>query len=677
MRLINSKAIRSFRIPLSCALAALFAGVAAGAGSPDEPRLVTFGQAAPMGFKNDTGVQGNKLFFDFKNVPLEEAAAFVARRAALTGVALEAGIDQRAVTCAQYGASADMALRRIAQSAGCTAVRIDVNTYRIVRQKTVTINYMEVDIRTVIQEISKLADASVILHDEVTGKVNLKLDNVPWRDALDTVVHTAGDFVVVEEQGGILRIVPVKSLFTQRRTQIFQLSYLQPPDSYDPMIDTPYAERTAKFGRRRQTFSAYGTQFETRGGGQVKTETKEAQAQKDVLKRLKKISGTTFTLFNALLSVISPVGRFEYDGYGNSIIATDIPSKLDAIQDIISLLDIEPIQVFMDAKFVGTTNADLLDFGVNYVGSAADKGFTITHGGGSMATIWPFNRGSGGIEEIFGLAKDGPPAVRFVGGVPSPTGADALFQDNRYVFGVLDFSQFTTLLSILKEDQKTSIVQAPKIMTLDNHDATIFVGRTVRYAETVSQTSAGGGVVLSVQEATNSPVETGFQLFVTPHVIKGTDNVILSIIPQEQTLTGTTSPIPGFNQFGTQPNVIQLPQVDTRTLVTKVMLRSGQTLVLGGLVDERSSETVRKIPFLGDIPVLGYLFKFKTQKKERNNLMLFITVMVVRSADDAERIFTVHRGYDGGFVSATERMELTGEETKPAGGAPANAPLKK
>jgi len=600
----------------------------------------------------------DKLFFDFKNMPLSEAADFVVTRAGLTGVALEPGTETMRVTAAQYGVSPEQSLRKIARSVGCGIERVDATTFRIVRQKRVTLSYVDVDIRTVIKQVTKLADASVTIHDEVRGKVNLQLTDVPWRDALDNVVRTAGNFVVVEEACGILRILPITALFDQRETRVFPLSYIQPPDPYEPLIESRYADRATTGGRRKMTFSARGPLFEKtnrRGAGPD-----EAKQTLDELKRRQRIRGTTFTLFNALINIISPVGRFEYDVFTNSVIVSDIPSKLREVADVIRLLDIEPVQVFFDVKFVATGNDDNFDFGVNFIGVGADQGFTISHNGGRFNTILPFARGSGGVDEWVGVVEMGPPTVRYdaITGLPSPATADANFTNGGWVFGTLDFSQFATLLRVLKTDSESSIMQAPKIYTLDNHEATIFVGQTVRFAETFSQSNVSGGVETGIREAENSPIETGFQLFIEPHVVKGTDNVILTIIPQDKTLTGTTSAIPGFNQFGAGNNIIQLPQVDTRALVTKVMVRSGQTLVLGGLIDERESETVRKIPVFGDIPILGYFFRFRSKSLNRNNLVIFMTVMIVPRSEAAEQIYTVHKEHEAQYLSDTENVFL-------------------
>lgn len=610
---------------------------------------------AALGARGPTAV--DKLYFDFKNVPLSEVTDFILTRARLTGVALEAGTEKLRVTSAQYGIMPETALRKVAASVGCGVQRINATTFRIVRQKRVTLNYVDVDIRTVIKQITKLADASVAIHDGIRGKVNLQLRSLPWRDALDNVVRTAGNYVVVEEPSGILRILPLEALFQQRETRVYQLSYIQPPDNYEPLIDSDYANRTASGARRSLVFSARGPMFEKKKGGGTR-ETQEARKALDELKRRQKIKGTTFALFNALLNVISPVGRFEYDVFSNAMIVTDIPSKLIEVADVIRLIDVEPAQVFIDVKFVTTGNDNLLDFGINYSGDQAGQGFNIRHSGGAMNTILPFKAGSGGIEEFFGLVKKGPPNVRYdpVSGLATPGGADPRFTDNGFVFGTLDFSQFATILTLLKQDEKSTVAQAPKLMTLDNHPATIFVGSNVRFAETFSQSNASGGVETGIQEAANSPVETGIQLYVEPHVVKGTDNIILTVIPQDAALTGTTSPLFGFNRFTNGQTFIDLPQVDSRTLVTKLMVRSGQTIVLGGLIDERTTDSIRKIPLLGDLPGIGYLFKSKVQTYNKNNLVIFMTVMLISSGEDARHIYTVHRDYEGGYMNEIEQI---------------------
>jgi len=188
---------------------------------------------------------------------------------------------------------------------------------------------------------------------------------------------------------------------------------------------------------------------------------------------------------------------------------------------------------------------------------------------------------------------------------------------------------------------------------MDHKEATIFVGQKVRYARTTAATNSQGGLSFSIEEDTKSPVDTGFQLFVIPHVIKGgvdkngnmvADHVMMTVIPESETLVGTTSPIAGFDRFeGTETStgstvVLDLPQVASSTLVTTMMLKSNQTAVIGGLITERDSERIRKVPFLGDIPILGYLFKNKVHNIVKSNLIIFITPRIIYSDSDIEDI---------------------------------------
>src|SRR5690606_11653226 len=134
---------------------------------------------------------------------------------------------------------------------------------------------------------------------------------------------------------------------------------------------------------------------------------------------------------------------------------------------------------------------------------------------------------------------------------------------------------------------------------------------------------------LVVEEAPDSPVSTGFQLLVTPHVVPGTDKIMLDIIPKSESLsgTGTSTLAPaGFDVFtvgaGQGEGSIALPRIASSRISTKVMLRGGQTAVLGGLVTDTDSVTETKLPLLGDIPVLGWLFKNRASTRSKNTLIV-------------------------------------------------------
>lgn len=261
-----------------------------------------------------------------------------------------------------------------------------------------------------------------------------------------------------------------------------------------------------------------------------------------------------------------------------------------------------------------------------------DNGIKVSMSGGMIPHRLPFTLGHGGWEDKIIAAE----SERGPFGYPD---ADLAGGSNVIKFGTMDFTQAIATFRVLKKDQKTQVTQAPKLIALDNQEATIFVGEKIRFAQRDSVEGQAGGVRTQLKEADNSPVETGFQLLFIPHVIRGTNKIMLTVIPEVESLSGTTSDIPGFDQFNVAGDTIDLPRVASSTLVTKMMLESGETAVIGGLMQERDQEQINKIPILGDIPFIGYLFKNRTVSKIRDNLIVFITARIIPGSDeDKEQI---------------------------------------
>ena len=179
---------------------------------------------------------------------------------------------------------------------------------------------------------------------------------------------------------------------------------------------------------------------------------------------------------------------------------------------------------------------------------------------------------------------------------------------------------------------------------MDGNEATIFVGETVRYAEARSEQGQAGGLQLSVEEAGGSPVEVGFQMLVRPYVIPGSSKVMMEVIPKETSLSGSSGDSllapAGFDIFtigaaGLEGS-IALPRTRSSTMVTKMMLESGQTAVIGGLATDVDARTLSRVPFVSRIPILGELFKYKVESRERRSLMIFVTPTLVHSSEDTE-----------------------------------------
>lgn len=491
------------------------------------------------------------------------------------------------------------ALDLSAELAGCTVEERTAGVLAVIKPPRVDFAFDNTDIKQVIDTIAKLSGANIVIAPEVQGTLSLRLQNVPWRDALDVAVKTLG-FVVVEEQRGILRVVDPLSLQAQMESHSYQLRYARPPARYVPVIDSEFVTTTQKIS------SSGGG-----GGGQVDYE-------------------RVFPVLAALKKAVSPGGEMEYMPPPQNIIILKDTAQVHAqVKDMLALLDVEPAQVFVDVKFVSTSNRDLFNLGVDY----GDLGPQVNYSMGSIPITLPFNLGSGGWEDL--IIADPTGEGPYIAGAAVP----------QTIFGALSFTQWSGALRLLQRDTTTEVIQAPKIVALDGKEATIFVGETVRYAQASSTQGQAGGLELSIEEAENSPVETGFQLLVQPHVIPGTNKVEMVVIPKETSLTGTGDPSlapPGFDVYTVGASgvegTIALPRERSSTLVSNVLLESGQTAILGGLSTDSDTETVSEVPFFSDIPLLGWFFQHKSRQRDKQMLWVFVTPTVVRSSSDQQKL---------------------------------------
>jgi type IV pilus assembly protein PilQ len=462
-----------------------------------------------------------------------------------------------------------------------------------------TFSFDNAEITEIIDTIAKLSGANIVIAPEVGGTLTLRLTEVPWRDALEVVAKTL-NFVVVEENRGILRVVDPLTLESQLETRSYQLRYIRPPSKYIPKINSEYLAST-------QTTSAGGSgDFDT-----------------------------IFPVLPALRKALSGNGGLDYIPSKNTIIVRDTAQVHSQIKSILERLDTEPAQIFIDVKFVSTSNSDLFSLGVDY----GDLGPSASYGGGQIPITIPFDLGAGGFEDGI-IANTGG-----IGPFADAVSSSSAIQIPDTIFGALSFTQWLGTLRMLQRDTTAEVIQAPKLLALDGREATIFVGETIRYAEAKTEQGQAGGLSLSVKEATNSPVSTGFQLVVIPHVIPGSNKVEMDVIPNETSLTGKGDPTlapAGFDVFTVgsagMEGTIALPRERSSTIVTTMLIDSGQTAVIGGLTTESDIETVSQVPFLSHIPLLGWFFEHEERSVDKNSLWIFVTPTIVRTSSDHQRV---------------------------------------
>jgi type II secretory pathway component GspD/PulD (secretin) len=535
-----------------------------------------------------------------ENRQLSEVVQYLREQSGYNIVVLEGGDTPISldVTDVSWRDALDLA----SEMAGCTVEERTAGVLTVVRPPRVDFAFDNADIKQVIDTIAKLSGANIVVAPEVQGTLSLRLTNVPWRDALNVAVKTLG-FVVVEEQRGILRVVDPLSLQAQMESHSYQLRYARPPSRYLPVIDSEFVTTTQKSTGPKG------------GGGQ--------QAGVEFYEKI-------FPVLAALTKASSPGGQMEYMPPPHNILIVRDTAQVHAeIKDMLALLDVEPAQVFIDVKFVSTANRDLFNLGIDY----GDLGPQASFSGGQIPITFPFNLGPGGWEDL--IIADPTGEGPFVAGSTLPA----------TIFGALSFTQWTGALRLLQRDTTTEVIQAPKLVVLDGKEGTIFVGESIRYAQAKSEQGQAGGLQLSIEEADSSPVETGFQLLVQPHVIPGSSKVDMTVIPKETTLTGTGDPSiapPGFDVFTVGASglegTIALPRERSSTIVSQVLLDSGQTAILGGLSTDTDTEIVSEVPFFSDIPLLGWFFQHKSRTRDKQMLWVFVTPTVVRSSADQQRL---------------------------------------
>ncbi|MBI4230726.1 MAG: hypothetical protein HY608_07805 [Planctomycetes bacterium] len=540
----------------------------------------------------------------FQGTPLAEAVRSIQEEAKVT-VVVDPSLQNLPLTLDLVALSWQDALRVLAEQARGVLEHGSGDSWRIVPMPRVsyTTGPEGLDIRQVIDAIGTQVRANIVVAPDVQGSVILQLHDMPWKDALVFAVRSAGTFSVVEEMHGVLRIVRSNSLQTQLVTQFFPLRYLHPPADYQGVINTPYALKREYTGPRNALIKEQASSIED------------------------------FSLLRALRSMLTPdVGTIEYDEGSNGFIVTDIPPKLSEIRRLLDELDREPRQVFVDVKFVATENTDFLDFGVDW-GGALNTGPLASINGGTTFTKLPFNPGYGGLLDDASIRDEGPTA----NDVNNFLSADNEDFPHAFTFGTLDFSQVAAVLRFIKRDVRARVIQAPQITAQDNVPATIFVGEIIRYAETRATANEAGGLEFSLAEAGNSPVNTGFQLLIHPHIIEQDNTIQMTVIPERDTLSGTSTTQSGFDTFSDGTNSIDLPRISSQTLVTNVILESGQTVVLGGLLEFSEVFEDTRIPLLGNIPILGYAFRNKNRLQTVENLLIFITPRIISSSQESRR----------------------------------------
>jgi type IV pilus assembly protein PilQ len=430
-----------------------------------------------------------------------------------------------------------------------------------------TLNFQDIDVRSVLQLLADTSGQNIVVSDSVTGNLTLRLQNVPWDQALDIVLRTKG--LDKRRQDNVIIIAPTEELASREK-----------------------AELSAH--KEVQDLSPVHTEFLQVNYAKVV----------DLAKLIKP--------GNAKDSILSPRGTLSIDERTNTLLVQDTSEKLQEVRRLVQALDVPVKQVLIEARIVVVSDQFERDLGVRF-------GVTTAQSVGNNGLL-AVTGGNAGSDTIVQSAITNLNA----GGSAFPVTLPTL--DNRYqvnlpaanINGSIGVSLLTgsTLvdleLSAAQNEGKSETISSPRVITANQKQATILQGVEIPYQESASS----GATTTQFKNAVLS-------LKVTP-LITPDNRVIMDIDVSDDSVGQQVTSATG----GT------VPSIDTREVITQVLVNDGQTVVLGGILETTKTKQANKIPFLGDIPILGYLFRSTVDINDKTELLIFITPKILREGSN-------------------------------------------
>ncbi|MBU3912106.1 MAG: type IV pilus secretin PilQ [Candidatus Omnitrophica bacterium] len=353
----------------------------------------------------------------------------------------------------------------------------------------------------------------------------------------------------------------------------------------------------------------YGYTYE-REGNIIRVTTTENLAKEELITEVFSLNyANAEDVPAAIEEMLSERGSIKYDNRANLVIVTDIATNIYKIRQVIDKLDRRTQQVNIEAKIIEATLDKDDKLGINWT-------TLITATGSARPTTAPFHAGNYGLH-MYPNADTSAPAGTSIGVFPSGGGTVfPLALPSNFTLGTLDFTQLQAVLQILKSKTNTKIISNPRITTLDNKEANIVVATTFSIPIYERNASTGNIEITGYEEK-----ELGVTLAVTPQV-NPEGYIVVKLEPE-------VSAFLSWDTFSTSGGTIQAPRFSTRRASTEVMVKDGETIVIGGLIKENTIDTVVKVPILGDIPLLGLIFKRKEKSVDTTDLLFFVTVNLV------------------------------------------------
>ncbi|MFN4318449.1 type IV pilus secretin PilQ [Acinetobacter parvus] len=438
----------------------------------------------------------------------------------------------------------------------------------------ISLDFQDIEVRRVLQLLADFTGINMVAADTVQGNITLRLKDVPWDQALDIVLKTKN--LDKRRNGNVIWIAPVSELIKAEEEEakaIAQSVKLAP-------LQTEYI-------RLSYAKAADIQKLITQGKNSSNNSNSSGMANND-------------TLVDGLLS---PRGTVSTDPRTNTVIINDTSQKIDQIRKMVDLLDVSVKQVMIEARIVSASTDFSKEMGVKW--GVLSQGITNNRNllvGGSDTTLWNLREPEKDSElGGYKYTIERPDNLNVDLGAVTP-GA------SRIAFGLISLSDFMLdlELSAVQADGYGEVISTPKVMTADKQSAKIEAGTQIPYASS----SGAGATAVPKTEFINATLSLDVTPSITP---EGKVMMKLNITKD------SPGPATPTGQLTINKNAID----------TNVLVDNGETVVLGGIFEETSNNSQTKVPFLGDIPYLGKLFRRDSKTENKRELLIFVTPRIV------------------------------------------------
>ncbi|MEI6600372.1 MAG: type IV pilus secretin PilQ, partial [Comamonadaceae bacterium] len=438
-----------------------------------------------------------------------------------------------------------------------------------------SLNFQNIEVRSLLQVIADFTNFNIITSDSVTGAVTLRLQDVPWDQALDIILQAKG--LGMRKTANVIWIAPKDEIIAKEKLELESKAAvlnLEPVRTQSFQMNYAKAEDIAK-------------QLTGAGGGE-------------------KSAGRT----------LSARGSATADPRTNQLFVTDVPSRLEQVLQLLQKLDVAVRQVMIEVRIVTADEAFGKSLGVKFgatdqrANKGGDGGYALSDGGNNRIAFGTSYQdavaasGGGGTVNTTGSFITLPataPSAANLGLNPVPSFALSIFSNLANRFLNLE-------ISALEADNKGKIVSSPRVVTSDGKKAFIKQGQQVPYQ---SCTSAAGGA----QTCTTAFKDAALRLEVTPQITPE-GSIIMDLDVNKDAINTSFTSNAG-------------PVLEVKNVTTQVLVENGGTVLIGGVFELEDSSNQTGVPVLADVPWLGNLFKSKLRNSSKRELLVFVTPRII------------------------------------------------